>query len=232
MHVLCDLRFYGGYCGIQQHDGTKQQVLFSLWDHPQAGLRVQNRSLCDGVVASPFGGEGKGMGAYCVSGSGAPEDCELAAWEPGATYTFAVQSAAVDGGSEVTCWFHKPDSGWVEFARHFRPEPADEEGGRLSGLYSFIEDFGGNSVRRSGLYAAWVQESPRGPWRPVKGVRGTSTAEADVPNKRLAAVACGDGYQRVELTTGGDALPSCGLFAGALELPPAPALLHELRAAL
>ena len=81
--------FHCGYCGIQQHNGSKQQVLFSLWNHPKAE-KVQNRSVAPGVSAQPFGGEGMGMGAYAITGTGERTDTSLAAWRVGIPYTFLV----------------------------------------------------------------------------------------------------------------------------------------------
>ena len=56
-------------------------------------------------------------------------------------------------------------------------------GGKLYGLYSFIEAFSGTCHRRSAQYAAWVQDTEAGAWRTVGKVKGTSTADAMVPNK-------------------------------------------------
>jgi len=221
--------FHCGYCGIQQHGGSKQQVLFSLWNCPKASGKVENRSVCAGITAQNFGGEGKGMGAYCITGTGASSDHQTACWQPGVTYTSVVRAFPVEGGSEFVCCLHKPCSGgWHELARHFRPEaPGDAMHGKLGGLYSFIEDFAANSVRRSGVWAAWVQDVPGGPWRAVDHVQGTTTAELDTPNKRVAPVPHGDG-QGVEMVTGGDVLGACGVYAGSISPPSVPPELLEL----
>ena len=60
-------------------------------------------------------------------------------------YLFVIRSRAVESGSEVSCHLHKPQEGWVEFARHLRPEPGEDRG-KLWGLYSFIEDFTGSTA--------------------------------------------------------------------------------------
>ena len=78
----CACGFQSGYCGIQQHQGQKQQVLFSLWNHP-AGEKVENMSVAEGVEAEPFGGEGMSLGAYSVTGTGKQADSELASWNAG-----------------------------------------------------------------------------------------------------------------------------------------------------
>lgn len=213
--------FHWGYCGIQQHDGLKQQVLFSLWNHPQA-QKVQNLWVAPGVFAEPFGGEGMGVGAYSVTGTGETTDSSVAAWSAGVPYTFLVRSKAVSAGSEISCSFYKPE-GWVDLARHWRPEP-EEERGQLRGLYSFIEDFAGNSLRRSACFSAWVQDTPESSWRPVRKVEGTSTAERDVPNKCVRR-RCSDVGDLVEMISGGDALDDYSLCCGEIEGCPVPSEL-------
>lgn len=81
--------FQRGYCGMQQHHGSKQQVLFSLWNHP-AAEKVQNLSVAPGVFAHTFGGEGMGMGAYAITGTDEKTDAHLATWSVGIPYTFLV----------------------------------------------------------------------------------------------------------------------------------------------
>ncbi|CAE7771797.1 Ttn [Symbiodinium pilosum] len=225
----CACGFQSGYCGIQQHQGQKQQVLFSLWNHP-AGEKVENMSVAEGVEAEPFGGEGMSLGAYSVTGTGKQADSELASWNAGEVqraYLFVVRSTAVERGSLVSCHFHKPNTGWVEFARHLRPEPDEAQGdrGKLWGLYSFIEDFAGNSVRRSAQYAAWVQREPGTDWEPVSSVKGTSTADLDVPNKCVRLADC-HSHEVVLMESGGEALSDCGLCCGSLR--PAPVYVCQV----
>ncbi|CAJ1354792.1 unnamed protein product [Effrenium voratum] len=180
----CAAGFHCGYCGIQQHHGDKQQVLFSVWNHPRAGRKVENLHVADGAWPEAFGGEGMGMGAYCITDAGCRQP--LACWQPKVGYTFLVRSTPVEDGSEISCSLHKPETGWVHFATHRRPEP-EEDRGALWGLYSFIEDFGATSLRRSGRYSAWVFSD--GAWRPKSvGAEGGELAESPaVPPELLAA---------------------------------------------
>eukprot|EP00439_Symbiodinium_sp_Y106_P051756 s3186_g6.t3 len=209
----CACGFQSGYCGIQQLEGQRQMILFSLWNHQKSGARVENLVTAPGVDAKPFGGEGMGMGAYCDKGP-------LAAWHAGEAYLFVIRSRAVESGSEVSCHLHKPQEGWVEFARHLRPEPGEDRG-KLWGLYSFIEDFTGNSVRRSAQYAAWVQVEPGAEWQAVASIQGTSSADLDVPNKCVRLVECdSEGCEVVCMESGGDALADCGLCSGSWRAPP------------
>ena len=141
-----------------------------------------------------------------------------------------VRSRAIHGGSEISCSVHQP-SGWTELARHFRPEPESCDWGKLSGLYSFIEAFSGSSLRRSAQFSAWVQETPADDWQAVGKVKGTSTADATVPNKcvRIAGGGTGD---VVEMTSGGDVLEDCSLCCGHLgDPPPVPPEVQNKRAA-
>jgi hypothetical protein len=62
-------------------------------------------------------------------------------------------------------------------------EKKKRPGGKLYGLYSFIEAFSGTCHRRSAQYAAWVQDTEAGAWRTLGKIKGTSTADAMVPNK-------------------------------------------------
>ena len=145
------------------------RFLFSLWNHPKAEKGAKTEVWHQVFFAQPFGGEGMGMGAYAITGTGErnryitgcleswhslhlPGALAILAWnlimnlkgtffgwEDGSRIgsrwistfqTFLrteVRSTAVDGGSEISCSFHKPE-GWFELARHFRPEPADDRG--------------------------------------------------------------------------------------------------------
>lgn len=222
--------FDGGYCGIQQHNDKKQQILFSLWDHPCADDKVRSFCGCNGTVAKPFGGEGIGMQIIGVSEGGSePDDVSIAKWLPGVSYTFVVRAYSLPNGTEYRCSVHKPESGWHELGRHVRPEPPCSERGKLTGLHSFIEDFMANSVRRSARYAAWVLESPGSMWTPVNKIRGTSTAEDDVPNKCVRVVSDGEVSQVVEMITGGDILPDCSLYKGHINCPSVPDILYQLQ---
>ena len=225
----CACGFSGGYCGIQQHNEQRQQMLFSVWDHPTANARVKSESSCDGVVTRPFGGEGKGMQACVVCGSCDRDDNSIIAkWSPNVPYTFVVRAYPVSNGTEYRCIVHKPESGWQELARHCRPEPVGSERGKLSGLYSFIEDFSGNSIVRSATYAAWVQESPGAAWLPVTHVTGTSTADDDVPNKCVRKITNDSGFQCIEMISGGDCLPDYSLYHGSINPIPPPNILTQI----
>lgn len=225
----CACGFHCGYSGIQQLDNKKQLVLFSVWNHPSANSRVKSSALCDGVVLTPFGGEGMGMKAAITSGGSCQgENCSVAAWRPGVAYIFVVKAFPVSEGTEFVCLLHKPGEGWREIARHMRPEPPSPERGSLSGLYSFIEDFAGNSLRRSGCYSAWVKHTSTSPWTPVSRIKGTSTAEDDVPNKCVALEADCYGGQHVKMVSGGDCLQDCKLYKGDLRPVGVPPALQQI----
>merc|ERR1712226_1069314 len=84
----------------------------------------------------------------------------------------------------------------------------------LHGLYSFVEEFGGQHDRRTGLYGpAWVQREGSSNWEPVVEVKTTSTVNHDIlPCQRASP--CGDLPGCVLLETGGDALECPGPYLG------------------
>lgn len=231
--------FKQGYFGLQQHPGTMQQVLFSVWNHPEADARVEARSYSKGCTAQPFGGEGKGMQTFWIDGSGEETDHSTGRWKAGEIYTFVVRAFGEDGGTEFVCSLHKPSSGgWIELARLFQPQPKGEPRDGLDNLYSFIEDWTGNSgdidagswsLSRSGVWAAWVQELPGAPWKHLAQVSGTCSVDEDVPNKRVAKVSHNDGGERIEMTAGGDVLKDFSLYKGRVKPPPVPEVLKHLK---
>ena len=90
--------------------------------------------------------------------------------------------------------------------------------------------FRGNSVRRSAQYAAWVQVEPGAEWQAVASIKGTSSADLDVPNKCVRLVECdmNEGCEVVCMESGGAALADCGLCSGTWRAPPVPKALSEL----
>ena len=213
--------FHCGYCGIQQHSDTKQQLLFSVWNHPDANEKVSNSSVCEGIIAKSFGGEGMGMQAIAIYDSkNAENSSQLASWIPGEKYTFVVETFKRESGSEYVCSFHKPGLGWNRIASHFRPEPTKCKKGKLSGLYSFIEDFQGNSHRRSATYSAWVKDDVKSTWRPISSISSTSTHDLDYPNKCVETCKDCSDCDQIKMTTGGGQLDNCGLYCGPLSSPP------------
>lgn len=224
----CAAGFHCGYSGIQQHNAKKQQILFSVWDDLCASDKVSNSFVCPGLTAKPFGGEGKGMQIIGVSDSSiGSNSCSLATWVPGHEYTLVVQTKPISSGTEFICFIHKPECGWVEMGRDVRPEPCRATKGTLSGLYSFIEDFTGNSLRRRAIFSAWTQVRPGSPWVPVNRITGTSTAEDCVPNKCVRLMNEGN-YERVEMISGGEALTEFPLYEGKLNPKPVPTILYDL----
>ena len=214
--------FHCGYCGIQQHHATKQQLLFSVWNHKKTDEKVSNTFCCDGMEASNFGGEGMGMKAVSIYNSKNDDPEHLAAWVPGERYTFVVEAFEKDeGGSKYVCAYHKPGVGWQKIASHYRPEPPKAKKGVLTGLYSFIEDFQGNTVRRSANYSGWVRDEAGSEWRPIESISSTSTHDEDYPNKCVSTCSDESECDIINMTTGGAALEECGLFCGPLPVPPA-----------
>ena len=209
--------FHAGYGGIQQQYnplefliGSKQWFLFSLWDYN--GGKAQNLSLGSGFWNAGFGGEGTGVKAYAESNSGSGG---MGSWKVGSKYMMVVRAFQYGSGTRFKAWIHRPETNqWHEMAEHYRNENTY---GKLTGLYSFIEDFAGNGQYRSAIYSAWYQENEGWDWKPVNNVQGTSTNDG-ARNKRVVRV-IRDGCEAIEMASGGGAMGDSSLYGGYLGNP-------------
>ncbi len=191
--------FAGGYFGIQER-GDKKVGIFSVWDTGVTGNdqkavdrknRVKTLFTGDGVRASRFGGEG--------TGGHSDFDCD---WVVGQTYKFYL-TATVDGAdTKYDAWFRDPaKKDWMHVATFSCPDG----GKRLSGLYSFIEDFrrdteSATEVRRAEFGNAWVKPAD-GDWLPLTKARFTASGATWEAKDTIDAGVVGDHFY---LQTGGD----------------------------
>jgi hypothetical protein len=219
--------FNGGYFGIQER-GDKKVGIFSVWDTGKTGndqravdpaSRVKTLFTGPGVRAGRFGGEG--------TGGHSDFDCN---WVIGQTYKFYLTATPDGAGTDYAAYFMDPTKGgWLHVATFYCPDG----GKKLSGLYSFIEDFrrdgaSAGDVRRAEFGNAWVKPAD-GDWQPLVKARFTaSTADWEAKDTVDAGVV-GDHFY---LQTGGDTKTTNPLRstvtrpagAGKLpELPPAEA---------
>jgi hypothetical protein len=134
--------FARGYFGIQVISATERHIIFSVWDAGNEAVdrskvadenRVKLLAKGEGVVARDFGNEGTGGHSHLVY-----------PWKTNTTQRFLVTAKA--DGPEATIY-----SGYYFFADRgerwgliacFR---APRDGKLLRGLYSFVEDFNGNT---------------------------------------------------------------------------------------
>ena len=147
----------GGYAGLQRAGSRfDRQLQFSVWDVPGVG-GAQVVQPGDGVICTPFGGEGTGR------------KCELEyPWSVGSTYRFEVTETEMEGGSAMT--LHVTDLaagtrrfvGTLRFARR----------ARMTSFATFVEDFRmsdrhclAREVRSAAIRRAMALID--GSWRPI-----------------------------------------------------------------
>lgn len=198
--------FNHGYFGIQELGNGKKVVLFSIWDptkgdDPRAVAkeeRVEMLYKADDVLVKRFGGEGTGGQSFFNYD-----------WKVGQTYRFLVRAAATDEKTAFAGYFYLPESKTWKHLVTFRTRTG---GGRLKGLYSFIEDFrrDGKSAtesRRAVFGNGWVQTADDR-WEPLAKARFTASG-ATWEAKETIDAGTVDG--RFYLQTGGDTRTSTKL---------------------
>ncbi|MCX6856930.1 MAG: DUF3472 domain-containing protein [Verrucomicrobia bacterium] len=148
--------FSRGYFGMQVNSTTERRIIFSVWD-AASGQDAKDRSTVaednhtqliakgQGVEAHVFGNEGTGGHSHLVY-----------PWKTGEAQRFIV-AAKVEGTNTIYSgyWHHPEQKKWMLMAS-FR---APKDGKTLRGLYSFSENFNGNSghIQRKALFGPqWI----------------------------------------------------------------------------
>ena len=187
--------FTGGYMGIQ--DRTPKWVLFSIWDaSPDEKVTVLAHG--QGVTVERFGGEGTGGKSYLVYD-----------WKVGQTYQLmvSVRPDTQDSNKAVfTGWFRIPELSIWRMLASFSVQP-QAKSKKLEGIYSFIEDWIGNGLRRQGLWGPTWMKSDTGPW--VQATHGNGTTTQPSANNRNVFLS--DDKKRLGMTSGGVALSDLSL---------------------
>lgn len=202
-----------GYFGIQELSNGRKVALFSVWD-PTSGddpravrpeERVEVLHEGEGVRLRRFGGEG--TGGQCMT------DFD---WQIGQTNRFVVTATVQSNKTAYAGYLWQPDQRAWKHLVTFRTRTG---GQRLTGLYSFVEDFrrDGRSVhevRRARFFAGWVQTTA-GDWTPLIRARFTASgAEWESKDNIDAGLADGAYY----LATGGS-LTSSRALRSLIDLP-------------
>jgi hypothetical protein len=215
--------FNGGYFGIQEHEKGRTVGIFSVWDTAKGNDpkavdpkdRVETLFVGDGVRASRFGGEG----------TGGHSDFDFK-WKVGDTYKFFLASQIIDKKTAYAAYIFDPDKkSWMHVATFAAPDG----GKKLTGLYSFIEDFrrdtkSATEVRRAKFGNQWIQTAD-GKWEPITKARFTAsgaeweakdTINAGVDGKEFFLQTGGDTVQQTKLK---DVMERADAGAAAPEVP-------------
>ena len=192
---FCAAGFAGGYFGIQDRR-DKRVGIFSIWD--VASRKIMDPTLVDEQKRThpTFVGRDVRATRFGNEGTGGDSDFDLA-WAVGNTYQFDLQSTIRGGSTEYQGWFRDPSSGagW----RHIATFTAPDGGKRLTGLYSFLEDFrrdtrSAHEIRRGEYGNGWVRATPGGPWLPLTRARLTENKYPFQPADDLDAGVVGNRF--------------------------------------
>jgi hypothetical protein len=154
--------WHRGYFGMQVNSLTERRIIFSVWDSGSEAIdrkkvaetnRVTLVAKGDGVVAGDFGHEGTGGHSHLVY-----------PWKTGERQRFIVTAKPTDVTHTVYSgyWFHPEKKQWMLISSWKAPK----DGGRLRGLYSFNEDFGGTgNFQRKALFGNQWLRTAEGKWQ-------------------------------------------------------------------
>ena len=155
--------WHRGYFGMQVNSPTERRIIFSVWDSGNEGVdrkkvadenRVRLLGKGEGVYSGDFGNEGTGGHSHLKY-----------FWKTGEKQRFVVTAIPTDK-THTDCsgyWFHPEQKKWMLISSWHAPK----EGGRLKGLHSFSENFGGQNghLLRKALYGnQWIR-TPDGQWK-------------------------------------------------------------------
>lgn len=169
---FCVCGFKQGYYGLQETRGGRKLLIFSVWDpgkqnDPNTVVEEQRVKLlyCDEAVrVGRFGNEGTGGQSFF--------DYD---WKPGEKYRFLVTVSVNDQRTEFTSWFFVPEEkSWKKLATF----STITGGKRLSGYYSFVEDFRRNRIStqdaRQARFGNGAVRDEQGIWQSLTEARFTA----------------------------------------------------------
>lgn len=163
----------GGYFGIQINSPVERRVLFSVWsnyktDNPKEipeEYRVKLLKKGTDVTVNDFGNEGSGGQSYWKFN-----------WKAETTYKLLLQGKPSGDNTIYSAWFFDPAAGkWKFMATWEKPK----SGGKyLSGLYSFVENFGsnGDDLFKARYGNQWIRTA-NGQWMELTQARFSTTAD-------------------------------------------------------
>lgn len=165
--------FSDGYMGIQHNSKEERRIIFSIWsnfktdDYQKIPAEYAVKLLKKGkdVFSGGFGNEGSGGHSHLVFN-----------WKPDVVYKLLV-GAKPDGDHTIyTAYYFAPENGGWKLIAEW--DKAMTGGKLLSGLYSFIENFGDNGMDHFAAHYGnqWVC-TPAGTWIELTRARFTTTAD-------------------------------------------------------
>ncbi|MCA8994375.1 MAG: DUF3472 domain-containing protein [Planctomycetaceae bacterium] len=200
-----------GYFGIQELGDGSKVALFSVWDpgnQNDPGIVPESRKVkvlkqADDVTVKRFGGEGTGGQCFFKFD-----------WKAGETYRFAVASQPDGDRTAFSGFIYLNES---QQWKHLVTFSTISNNSKLTGLYSFVEDFRRNRVsttknRQAEFGVGWVRTQDNG-WSPLRSARFTGDAN---PATNIDGGILGKHFF---LSTGGDVTSEHGKLRETYTLP-------------
>lgn len=164
--------FSGGYMGIQLNSSTERRIIFSIWSNyntndPKeipADYAITLIKKGKNVFTGEFGNEGSGGHSHLVF-----------PWKHGTSYKMLIGAEPSGDHTIYTAYYFAPENGkWNLIAQWDKTKTG---GKLLSGLYSFVENFGpnGNDFFKAEYGNQWVC-TPSGTWIEMTKCSLTTTA--------------------------------------------------------
>ncbi|MEI6077079.1 MAG: DUF3472 domain-containing protein [Verrucomicrobiota bacterium] len=157
--------WHRGYFGMQVNSPTERRIIFSVWDSGNEAVsrnkvgqedRVTLLAKGEGVNAGDFGNEGTGGHSHLVYD-----------WKTGEKQRFLVTAKVPDATHTIYTgyWYHPEQKKWMLISSWKAPK----DGAYLHGLYSFVENFGGDNglLHRQAFYGNQWLRTADGAWHEV-----------------------------------------------------------------
>lgn len=165
--------FNGGYMGIQHNSKTEKRFIFSIWSNYNTNdpkeipsdYAITLIKKGAGVFTGEFGNEGSGGHSHLVFN-----------WKADVVYKLLVGAKPAGDHTIYTAYYYAPENGqWKLIAQWDKTKTG---GKLLTGLYSFVENFGDNGMDYfSAKYGnQWIC-TPSGKWMELTNARFTTTAD-------------------------------------------------------
>ena len=166
--------FSGGYMGIQLNSTTERRIIFSVWSNYSTNdpkeipsdYAITLIKKGKDVFTGEFGNEGSGGHSHLVF-----------PWKQGVTYKMLLGAKSAGDHTIYTAYYFAPENGkWNLIAQWDKTKTG---GKLLSGLYSFVENFGpnGNDFFKADYGNQWVCTTS-GRWIEMTKCSLTTTASA------------------------------------------------------
>lgn len=226
---FCAIGWSCGYCGLQELEGGRKVIIFSVWDNNPDGGDDPNAIEDWRRVRCTYAGKNVDVARFGNEGTGGRTLTPFS-WTLGQRYHFAIHEEVLPGVGTVryTCWFGGGNSAWTKIAS--LDCPAVKHRG-LHGLYSFCEDFHRNGFEKEhratfGPCWAMVEGDPNSVFHCHSCLFTAASEKGDNIDARAhesGFTLCSGGQVKQTLALNGRLAPVCALVA----VPTLPKDIHE-----